>query len=205
MWLYHELSSNYTGYIVPIHPEKNIWTKINQEGAEFTEKRKTELLSFLMKLVRHKTLHRTIEFHKFLLDQHAFHDYKNSKPIKSGDIFEIVSKAVSQGLSGRRRAGPAEPTAEETMIQNYDYYLDRMERFIGDILHFLRNYSDLKKRHSAEILNTSNLILKILEMDKSYIAKPSLLDVGRLSDVEDKHNKNLLKDIEPFLKVYFTN
>lgn len=184
-----------------MHPEKSIWAKFNQEGAEFAERRKADLLTFLKKLVNHSYLHRTIEFQKFLLDQHAYYDYKNSKPTKDDGIIDKVTKTVYQSLPGRRRNGLSEPTSEDTAIQNFDYYLERMEQIIQETLQGLRVYSDLKRKQSSAILNTANLILKILNTNIANQSKPALLDTERLSETEDYNNKKLLADVEPQLKV----
>lgn len=203
MWLYEELYNNYIGYIVPLCPEKNIWTKINQEGAEFSEKRKAELIAFIKRLINHKHLSRTIELHKFLLDQHAYHDYKNLKTSARNDgLLGSVTKVVYQSLPGYRRGGMSEPTPEDIAIQNAGYYLQRLDKFMQEILKNLQKYHDLNEKQSAGMLNATNLIQKILKTTSSSAkSEPLRLNLHGLSEIEDSYNKNLLKDVEPQLKV----
>ena len=203
IWLYSELSSNYIGCIVPLHPEKNALAKFNWEGAEFSERRKQELRCFLQKLIKHKFLRRCIELHKFLLNDHAYHDYKNAKkPAKSDAFFDLATRVVYQHLPVKRKSALREPTEQETRLRNLNYFIEATEESVKSLADNIKQYYDLKKRQSYEILNTTASLVRLLE-DETYITKAKLLNYDQLSNIEDEHNKKLLNETEPLLRVSY--
>lgn len=59
---------NYSGYFIPIMPEKNFFTKLNIESQHFQEKRRSDLEQFLNKILEHEFLKNTPELWIFVSD-----------------------------------------------------------------------------------------------------------------------------------------
>ena len=122
-WLFENMASKYYGYIIPIPPSKNILTTVNQEGLEFAEKRKKELIIFLKKCLSNKFLRTVPELNMFLSDDTGFFNFKKKEEnlkqnIRDKNLFEKIQKFVQQATKPTQ-ANMHELNTTESELYNY--------------------------------------------------------------------------------------
>ena len=151
IWLYEDLASKYDGHIIPSPPPKNILTTLNQEGAEFSETRRKQLITFMKKLTQDEFLRHTEEVNCFLFDDSKFIEMKQEselRPSKDQGLVQKLSKLFNYN-NKKSIVGIKEMNENEKKIYNYEVFLNITLVKMEDFLQLFIKYAD-SKRHLTQ-------------------------------------------------------
>ena len=143
------MKAKYDGRIVPIPPPKNILTTLNQEGTEFSEIRRKNLIIFMKKLTEDDFLKYTEEVNCFLFDDSKFIELKQESELrhsKDEGLVQKLSKMFNYNNNNKKlTVGIKEMNENEKEIYNQEVFLNITLTKMEDFLHYFLQYTESRK------------------------------------------------------------
>ncbi|KAJ1914621.1 Vacuolar protein sorting-associated protein vps5 [Mycoemilia scoparia] len=221
-WLYHNLTFNHSGVIVPPIPEKQSLGRFDEN---FIEQRRIGLQSCLRRMVSHPRLYKDPDLILFLQSQGFGTDSRNSSEAKrqkygalyinhnpksssvstsgSGSSATIRAATGSVGLGLASLFGEAfskQPKAKDTWFQGK---MADINTFESQLRHLLKALESMAKQRRELAIGYSELgqsLLKVAENEINQGLSQSLTSMGSIQQhLKVIQEKQCEKDISTFL------
>jgi len=199
LWLFEELTAKYNGYIIPLPPPKNVLTTLNQEGSDFSETRRKELINFIKKITDDEFLKYSEEMNCFLFDDSKFAEMKQQSEVLRHSREQGLVKNLYKFLNYATK----KPVAIKEMNEN-EKEIYNQEVFINTTLMKMQEFRECLAKILVLKRNLTQTKLAILSgFDSLFfwdVTTGTQSKIKELAQIEDTKSKEIETSIEASVK-----